>query len=191
MEEEGYYKAHSNPGLWQQKWRPCLIANNFGIEYVGIENFNHLLRLLKKYHQIQTNMAGNKIAGINVQWDFLGRRVCIDMQTYIVNLLLTLNWPKPRKPQLSPFIATHFAYGKKTQLTPDEDRSALLSPERLLCVQKIVGSLLYYTRAMDNKLLVAINAIASRQSKATVHTEQLVHTLLDYVATYPNDSIIY
>jgi hypothetical protein len=113
------------------------------------------------------------------------------MQTYINNLLLTLNWPKPRKPQLSPFIATHFAYGKKTQLTPDEDRSALLSPERLLCVQKIVGSLLYYTRAMDNKLLVAINAIASRQSKATVHTEQLVHTLLDYVAMYPNYGIIY
>ncbi len=154
MEEEGYYKAHSNPGLWQQKWRPCLIANNFGIEYVGIENFNHLLRLLKKYHQIQTNMAGNKIAGINVQWDFLGRRVCIDMQTYIVNLLLTLNWPKPRKPQLSPFIVTPIAYDKKTQLTPDEDTSALLSHKRLLRVQKIIGSLLYYARTLDTSCLL-------------------------------------
>ena len=44
---------------------------------------------------------------------------------------------------------------------------------------------------MDNKLLVALNAIASCPSKATVHTEQLVHTPLDYVATYPNDGIIY
>ena len=42
---------------------------------------------------------------------------------------------------------------------------------------------------MDNKLLIALNAIALRQSKATMHTEQLVHTLLDYVATYPG--IIY
>ena len=82
-------------------------------------------------------------------------------------------------------------YVKKTQLTPGEDRSALLSPERLLRVQKIVGSLLYYARAVDNKLLIALNAIASRQPKATVQTEQLVHTLLDYVATYPNDCIIY
>ena len=44
---------------------------------------------------------------------------------------------------------------------------------------------------MDNKLLVALSAIASHQSKAKIHTEQLVHTLLDYVATYPNDGIVY
>ena len=82
LEEEGYYKAHSTPRLWRHKWRPiqfCLIVDDFGVEYVGIEHFNHLLALLKKYHQIQTNMAGNKIAGINVQWDSPGQLVCIDM----------------------------------------------------------------------------------------------------------------
>ena len=194
LEEEGYYEAHSTPGLWRHKWRPiqfCLIVDDFGVEYVGIEHFNHLLTLLKKYHQIQTNMAGDKIAGINVQWDFPGRRVRIDMRTYIDTLLLTLDWPKPRKRQLSPFIAAPIAYGQKTQFTPEEDTSAPLSAKRLLRVQKIIGSLLYYARAVDNKLLVALNAISARQSKATIHTEQLVHTLLDYVATYPNDSIVF
>ena len=44
---------------------------------------------------------------------------------------------------------------------------------------------------MDNKLLVAISAISSRQAQATVTTEQAVHFLLDYVATYPNDGIVY
>ncbi len=44
---------------------------------------------------------------------------------------------------------------------------------------------------MENKLLVALNTIAARQSKATIRTEQLVHTLLDYVATYSNDGIVY
>jgi hypothetical protein len=136
-------------------------------------------------------MVGDKIAGINVQWDFPGRRVRIDMQTYIDTLLLTLDWPKPRTCQLSPFIATPIAYGQKTQLTPEDDTSAPLSAERLLRVQKVIGSLLYYARAMDNKLLVALNAIAARQSTATIHTEQLVDTLLDYVATYPNDGIVY
>jgi hypothetical protein len=55
LEEEGYYKAHSTPGLWKHKWRPiqfCLIMDDFGIEYVGIKHFNHLSTLLKKYHQI-------------------------------------------------------------------------------------------------------------------------------------------
>ena len=136
-------------------------------------------------------MVGDKIAGINVQWDFPSRRVRIDMRTYIDTLLLTLDWPKLQKPQLLPLIATPIAYGQKTQLMPEEDTSATLLPERLLCVQKIIGLLLYYARAVDNKLLVALNAIAACQSKATIRTEQLVHTLLDYVATYPNDGIVY
>jgi hypothetical protein len=56
--------------------------------------------------------------------------------------------------------------------------------------------LLYYARAVDNKLLVALSAIAARQSYATVATEQAateqaVHLLLDYVATYPADGIVY
>ncbi len=135
LEEEGYYKVHSTPGLWRHKWCPiqfCLIVDDFCVEYVGIEHFNHLLELLKKYHQIQTNMTRNKIAGINVQWDFLGQRARIDMQTYIDTLLLTLDWPMPRKRQLSPFIATPIAYGPKTQLTPEEDTSAPLLAKRLL-----------------------------------------------------------
>jgi hypothetical protein len=113
------------------------------------------------------------------------------MQTYIDTLLLTLDWPKPQKPQLSPFIATPIAYGQKTQLTLEEGTSATLLPACLLRVQKIIGSLLYYARAVDNKLLVALNAIAAHQSKVTICMEQLVHTLLDYVATYPNDGIVY
>jgi hypothetical protein len=39
--------------------------------------------------------------------------------------------------------------------------------------------------------LVALSAIAARQSCATVATKQAVHLLLDYVATHPSDSIIY
>jgi hypothetical protein len=39
--------------------------------------------------------------------------------------------------------------------------------------------------------LVALNAISARQAKATIHTEQLVKTLLNYIATYPNDGIVY
>jgi hypothetical protein len=82
LEKKGYYKAAMTPGLWKHKWGPmqfCLIVDNFGVEYVGIEHFNHLLAVLQMYHQVQTNMAGNKIAGINVQWDFPSKQVHIDM----------------------------------------------------------------------------------------------------------------
>ncbi len=73
LEAEGYYEAVNTPGLWRHKWRPiqfCLIVNDFGVEYVGIEHFNHLLNLLKKFHGVQFNMAGDKFVGIDIKWDY-------------------------------------------------------------------------------------------------------------------------
>ncbi len=122
LEKEGYYQAGRTPGLWKHKWWPiqfCLIIDDFGVEYVAIKHFNDLLSVLQRYHQVQINMAGNMILGLNVQWDFLSKHVCIDMRSYVKDLLLSLNWTMPKKPQLLPFTATPIAYGKKTQFTPD------------------------------------------------------------------------
>ena len=58
-------------------------------------------------------------------------------------------------------------------------------------VQDIVGTTLFYGRGVDNKLLVAINTISSQQAHATEDTNKAVATLLDYLATYPNDGIFY
>jgi hypothetical protein len=58
-------------------------------------------------------------------------------------------------------------------------------------MQEIVGSLLYYAWVVHNKLIVVLSVIAACQAKATVATEQAVYLLLDYVASYPNDGIVY
>ena len=44
---------------------------------------------------------------------------------------------------------------------------------------------------MDNKLLVAFSAIGSQQASATESTNDAIHQLLDYCATYPDDGILY
>ncbi len=194
LENEGYYEAATTPGLWKHKWQPiqfCLIVDDLGIEYVGIKHFNHLLAVLQRYCQVQTNMAGDKIVGLNVQWDFPSQGVCIDMKAYVINLLLSLNWPMPKDPQLLPFIATLIAYGQKTQYIPDKNTLASLLPECIKRIQKVIRSLLYYAQAVNNKLLVALNAINARQAKATIHTEQLVEMLLNHIVTYPNGGIVY
>jgi hypothetical protein len=54
-----------------------------------------------------------------------------------------------------------------------------------------VGSLLYYAKAVDIKLLVVLSATAACQANATVATKQAVNLLLNYVAIYPNDNIVY
>jgi hypothetical protein len=72
-----------------------------------------------------------------------------------------------------------------------------MKTHQLLCCHnassalKNIGSLLYYAGAVDNELLVALNAISTQQAKATVHTKQLIEILLNYIATYPNDRIVY
>jgi hypothetical protein len=191
---EGLYEVASMLGLWRHTWRPlqfCLIVDDFGVEYVSIEHFNFLLELLEKFHGVQCNMASDKLAGIAIQWDYPGKRCRLSMPRYIDNLLLMFKHPRLLKPRLSPYTCLPISYSTKTQFLPDEDISELLDDACKHRIQGIIGSLLYYACAVDNKLLVALSAIAAQQSKATVATEQAVHLLLDYVATYANDGIVY
>jgi hypothetical protein len=189
LEAEGYYEAATTPGLWRHKWQPiqfCLIVDDFGVEYVGIKHY-----LLKKYHGVQFNMAGDKFDGIDIKWDYASRLCRISMPGYIDNLLIKFKHPMPSKPRRLPYKCLPIAYGAKAQLRPEAGMTELLNDHRKRRVQEIVGSLLYYAQAVDNKLLVALSAIAARQSCTTVATEKAVHLLLDYVATYPSDGIIY
>ena len=97
----------------------------------------------------------------------------------------------PLKPQLSPHKHREIQYGAKVQTALDVDTSPPLDAKEIIRVQQIVGALLYYARAVDNILLVALNAISMQQSAATEETEKAISQLLDYVATYPNDGTIY
>ncbi len=112
------------------------------------------------------------------------------MPGLISTLLLKLKHPHPAKPWLSPYKCLPISHGAKSHITPDPDSSELLDASCKCRIQEIGGSLLYYMRVVNNKLLVALSTIATRQAKATVATEQAVDFLvLDYVATYPNDGI--
>jgi hypothetical protein len=113
------------------------------------------------------------------------------MSGYIKNLLIKFKHPRPSKPHLSSYKCIPISYGAKAQLTPKANASERIDKHHKCRIQEIVSSLLYYARAVDNKLLVALRAIAARQSYATVATEQAFYRLLDYAATYPADGIVY
>ena len=94
---------------------------------------------------------------------------------------------------ISPHKCLPIFYGTKAHLTSEIDTSALLDADHKHCIQDIVGSVLYYTWVVDCKLLVAPtpSAISAQQAQATIATEQALELLLDYVATNPNDGIVY
>jgi hypothetical protein len=194
LEVKDFYEVALALGLWCHKWRPiqyCLIIDNFGVKYVGLEHFNYLLSILKKFHGVQYNMAGDKFAGMDIEWNRAARCCHISLPGYISMLLLKFKYPHPAKPRLSPCRCLPIACSAKSHITPDPDSSELLHASCKRLMQEIVGSLLYYARAVDNKLLIVLSTITACQAKATVATEQVVELVLDYVATYPNDGIVY
>ena len=58
-------------------------------------------------------------------------------------------------------------------------------------MQYIVGELLYYACAFNNKILVDLSVIGDQQAAATEQTTAAIDQLLGHVVTYPNDGITY
>ena len=72
-----------------------------------------------------------------------------------------------------------------------EDSSPPLVEVGINHIQAIVGAVLFYGRAVDNKLLVTLNSIGTQQAAVTEATNEAVYQMLDYLDSYTNDSIVY
>jgi hypothetical protein len=73
----------------------------------------------------------------------------------------------------------------------DETTSPALSDKDVNKLQQLTGTLLYYDRAVDPTLIMPINVLASKQSKATAVTADKVIKLLNYCNTHPETKIRY
>ena len=83
------------------------------------------------------------------------------MDGYISKILLKYGHPSPKKPQLSLQKHHEVIYGAKEQLAPEYYTTLPLRSQGTKRVHGIVGALLYYARAVDNKFLVILSAIGS------------------------------
>ena len=89
------------------------------------------------------------------------------MDSYIANLHLKYGHKAPAKPQLSLHRHREINYGSKEQLVAEEYTSPKLNNEGIKRVHAIVGAILYYSRAVHNRLLVGLSAIGDQQAEAT------------------------
>ena len=69
--------------------------------------------------------------------------------------------------------------------------SPKLGPTDKLFIQQVTGTCLYYARAVDATMLVALSAIASEQASPTEETMKKPLLFLEYVATRPDPILIY
>ena len=121
LEDAHYYKTSTTTGLWRHRWSSIqfvLIVDDFGLKYMRKQDADHLASVLKNHHDISQDWEGKKFAGIDLDWNYATKhcdRTCrLSMKNYINILLVRLNHPMPRKPQISPHKCREVKYGIKT-----------------------------------------------------------------------------
>lgn len=194
LAQYGYEPTPHTPGLWRHQYRPItfsLVVDDFGIKYINVCDAEHLLHAIQQEYIVTTNWSGSVYCGLHLAWNYPARKVTISMPGYIRNALKKFKHSQPAKPEHSPHTCTKPAYGTTVQAPIPDDDSPTLPAADINRIQQIVGTLLYYARAVDPTLLVALNSISAQQSAATRNTALALNKLLNYVATHPDAAITY
>ena len=192
--KHGYEQSKLTPGFWKHKWRPIsfsLVVDDFGVKYVGKQHVEHLIKALKEHYEISQDWTGSKYCGLTLDWDYVRREVHVSMPGYVEKALHRFKHLFPSRKQFQPHQHVVPAYGAKVQMAAAEDESEELSKEEKKFVQQVIGTFLYYGRAVDGTMLTALSAIASSQAKPTQLTMHKIKLFLDYAATNPDAVLTY
>ena len=109
---------------------------------------------------------------------------------YITKVLIKCAHPTPNKARHGPRQPEPIIYGPYQPASPPNNRKDLTTDEKIN-FQSILGSLLCYGKMIDSTMLTAINDLSIMQTKATAASQRHLNTLLDYLFTNPNASILY
>ena len=183
----GYFPSKYTRGLWKHKTRQIkfvLVVDDFGIQYTNEKDKTHLLNALRDRYTISVDETGSNYCGLTLNWDYSTRNLEISMPNYIPNLLTQLKFDS-HTVEHSPHQHNIPVYGQAVQYQIDKPAAPTLSSKETTKIQQIVGSLLYYARAVDPTLLVALGTIAGQQNAPTQTTAKEITQILNYVATHP------
>ena len=191
----GYYECANTPGLWYHVSRPItftLVVDDFGVKFVGKEHAEHLIASIKStYQKLTEDWTGSLYCGITLEWDYVGKTVDILMPGYIKKKLQEYTHAFKGRLQTCPYSPEPKRFGADAQAPIVTDRTAALNVKRIKRVQQIVGSILYYARAVDMTVLMALSSIAVEQTKATEKTMGRCIQLLEYLASNSEAKVRY
>jgi hypothetical protein len=140
------------------------IINSFAIQYVGNAHLDHLCQALNKHYKVSAEIDGTRFAGMTLKWNYsLNHAKCscrLSLPGYIFNVCTSYKHSMPTKCQLSSHKHCEIIFGQTTQLTHVNPYSPPLSTEGVKRIQGIIDTLLYYTCAVDNKLLATLSTMS-------------------------------
>jgi hypothetical protein len=194
LAKHGYVPCTHTPCIWTHDTHNitfCLIVDDFGIKYTNRCDVEHLLAALQDLYVITTDWTGSLYLAMPIDWDYHTKTVDISMPGYVAKALNRFQHNTFRRSQHPPHASTKAQYGSHPQLPPPPDDTGLLPPSSLTRIQEVVGTILFYGRAIDSIVLVAIGTIASQQSKGTQATAKALTQLLNYAAACPDATVRY
>ena len=189
----GYSPVRFTPGLWRHSTRRTtfmLAVDDFGIKYFDKADADHLFAALETKYVITKDWTGSSYLGLTLAWNYEAGYVDVSMPGYVSKALAKFQHTPPKVPQHAPHLWQKPTYGQKVQLATT-DETPLLGAKGTQCVQAISGTFLYYGRAVDSTILVALNKISNQQAKPTKLTAKACSMLLDYLYTHPDATIRY
>jgi hypothetical protein len=191
--KHGYTQSDTVPCLFRHATNGVtfvLVVDDFGIKYQNEAGRDHLLDTLKLLYKITEDAQGEQYLGMTIVHDKTAGTFTISMPGYIAKVLKRFHeWVGTRKAK-SPGVYQEPHYGAKVQYATWDDTDALTKAEAKT-LQEIVGSILYYARAVDPTMLPTTNHIASEQSTPTAAVKARAVQLLQYAAAYPDNAIVF
>ena len=98
--------------------------------------------------------------GIALKWDYDKGTVQLSMSGYVCAALHSFQHEKSKRPQDSPYPWTQPIYEKNNQMISENTPAEKLDYNNQT-FQKIVGTFLYYARAVDHTMLMTLNSLAA------------------------------
>jgi hypothetical protein len=189
LKTQDYEECKHTHGLFKHKSRPVffsLVVDDFFVGYVGKDNVEHLRKCLAQRYTVACDWDATLFCGITMQWDYKKRLCDMSMPGYVAKALQRFEHSAPTRSVDSPSPWTAPVYGAKQQMATPIDTGALISEKERTRIQQIVGTFLYYARAVDCTMLHALSLLASAQAAGTAETMKALIHLLNYAASHPD-----
>lgn len=170
-----------------------LVVDDFGVKYYNKADAQHLLDTLEKLYRIKTNWTGDHYIGFDIRFDTCInsqlRTVALSMPRYLPNALKRFKIG-PHRPVHNP-IDYHPGKFNAIQTPTPLDPSPPCTAAETKRIQRIIGVLLYYDRAIDATFATAVSKVSSAQANATQNVLAAAERLLEYAATHPTAELVY
>jgi hypothetical protein len=194
LAKHGYNQAPNTPCLFRHSSNSVaftLVVDDFGIKYTHDKDADHLLTVLRELY-IMTEDRGTlqKYVGITIKHDRQQRLMQLSMPGYIDKAIQRFGQAKQRGAK-SPIIYEPPQYGQAQQYVPEltKDEQQPVDAKTKTFVQEVIGVLLFYSRAVDPTLLMAVNKISTQSAKPTRATLKAIDRLLSYAEQYPTATL--